>query len=89
MYNLYHILYYNTFKMFNLIWDSLLEIVGNIAGWDKDLNLLPITVAKDQKKCHDYDMDTVIFIPIKQEKIVYAQIHPSVKHFNPEAYEQI
>ena len=74
--------------MFNLIWGSLLEIVGNIAGWDKDYRL-PVTVPGDHKKCHDYDMDTVVFIHIKQHKFVYTEIHPCIKQFNSEAYDKI
>ncbi len=76
--------------MFYLFWDSIKVIVSNLTTKDKDKECrLPISIAKDLKKCHDYDMDTVVFIPIRYDKYISPEIHKCVQQFNPQAYEKI
>lgn len=75
--------------MFFMIWDSLdllKEIVINFATGKK--YELPFTVNKNNIKCLDYDMDSVSFVKLNNQKIYYEPIHPDVK-LDIEVYENL
>ncbi len=55
--------------------EPLRKLIKNLAIMD-DFMVLPVSVAKNNVRCLDYDMDNVTFVGLKDKKIEIHIIYP-------------
>jgi hypothetical protein len=55
--------------------EPLRKLIKNLTLMD-DFMVLPVTVAKNNVRCLDYDMDNVTFVGLKDQKISIHIVYP-------------